>query len=140
MSRSAALLLFAIAVPAFGQAAKPERTLTGVWELKSVEIEGKPAPEKALPGLLKELGGVEIGMLYKFRKPTGEDPDADCVLNDFEAGYIYSSDIKDLLILSGVDGKPKKKFRFVVDFVGKNIRLRFKEKQKAVSMTFAPDA
>jgi hypothetical protein len=138
MYRIAALVLVLIVTPAFGQEAKSERTLTGVWELKSVEIEGKAAPEKALTGMLKDWGGIEIGMHYKFRRPKGDDDV--CVLNDLEAGYEYKADIKELLIIKWEgEGKPPKKLRFLVDFAGKNIKLRFKDKQKTVRMTFSPD-
>jgi hypothetical protein len=139
MSRSAAFFVVLIAIPAFAQAPKGERALTGVWVLKSVDIGGKPAAEQDLKALLKDHGGVELGMFYKFRKQPKEDEGL-CVLNNVEAEYDYSEPDKELVVLKFEgEGKPPKKQRFDVRFVDKNITLRFREQSKTVLMTFAPD-
>jgi len=133
-NRFAPLFVVMIAVPAFAQAPKSERTLTGVWVLKSVDIGGKSATDQALAGLLKNCGGVELGMFYKFREQPKRGMGI-CVFNNMQLEYNYSAPDKELVVEN--DGAPTK--RFDVKFVDKNMTLRFREPGKTVVMTFAPD-
>ena len=39
----------------------------GIWEMKSVTVDGTAATRAEMATLLKGFGGVEAGMVYKFR-------------------------------------------------------------------------
>jgi hypothetical protein len=105
---------------------------------RALIIGGKPAADRDRKGLLKDRGGVEVGLFSKFREPM-PGKDRSCVLNNVRAEYTYSEPDKELVVeIFQGDGKPEKTQRFDVKFVGKNITLRFREPGKTVVMTFAP--
>lgn len=134
-----ALLLVATAFQT--QAPKVEKSVVGIWVLKSVTIDGRDASKdaKELSALLVEHGGVEIGMTYKFRKDQG------CKLNDLGAGYVYTSETRDLLIEHTPEDGKEISQTFDVKFDGNNMKLMFKQKEKGkvrgknVAMIFAPE-
>ena len=131
------LFLAVAALPASAQAPKPERSIVGVWVLKSATVNGKTATNKDLAGLLKDFGGCELGMIYKFRK-SGSEGTVSCSLNDRELSYRLIPETKELAVETeddeGYHGQ-----MFGLKFIDKNMQLRFKEKDKVVLMLFTPD-
>jgi hypothetical protein len=134
-----ALFLVITAFSASPQAPAAEAPVIGVWVLKTATVNGKNATSKELTEFLKNHGGAEIGMMYKFRKKSGlaGEESYRCVLNDLEQNYEYKPETKEVVVLA--QDKTGKEYGqgFDVRFVQKNMKLRFKEKGKVVEMTFA---
>jgi hypothetical protein len=131
------LLFTAASLPARAQAPKDGRSIVGVWVLKSATVNGKTATDKELAGLLKDFGGCELGMAYKFRKAGGDG--LLCSLNDREGGYGLIPETKELSVLMVGPGNVEHNQTFGMKFIEKNLQLRFREKDKVVLMLFTSD-
>jgi hypothetical protein len=119
--------VFMIAVSLICQQAP---TPVGVWTLQSVKIDGRAATGKELHGLLKEHGGVEIGMLYRFRRDQG------CRLNELGAWYQFTPESKELLVEHTPEDGKEIGITFDVKFSEKDMKLSFKDKGKKVELLF----
>ena len=109
---------------------KPQPPVTGSWVLRTVTINGKPAAD--LSGILKDFGGCELGMVYKFRR------DSFGSVNDFPVYFEYAAETKEQLIMPK-EGDKDATAIFDTRMAGKNLQLRFKQGNKTVVMAFAPD-
>jgi hypothetical protein len=111
---------------------KPDAPVVGRWLMKSATVGGKTATAKDLIGLLKDLGGCELSMVWKFRK------DSFGSANDVGIYYEYSPETKEVTIQSD---DPEKHLTQVLDvkIVGKDMTMRFKEKGKTVVMLFVSE-
>ena len=112
---------------------KTDPTVVGIWVLKSAVIGGKAATTADLSGILKDYGGCEIGMDWKFKKENSAS------LNSLDGYYDFDAETKELVIGSLEEGKEDFQ-RFDVRFTGKSMSLRFKDKGKTVVLNFSPDA
>lgn len=132
------LSLIAVAttpLPVVAQATKTERSIHGNWVLKSVTIGGKsfPAGSKQLTTLLKNCGGVKIGMIYKIRRNNVIS------MNEKDTHYDYLPETKELDIEFADEKGEDSGMMMDVKFVDTNMKLSFKEKEKKVEMIFAPE-
>lgn len=120
---------------AVAQAPKTAQSIYGIWELKTVTINGKNVPKgaKELSEMLKLCGGLEIGMVYKIRRNHV------MTMNGKDCHFDYMEETKEFDIEfpneKGEDGG----MGMDVKLAGKNLKLSFKDRERKVEMTFAPD-
>ena len=130
--RTLTALMLALALAGPPQSPKPQPAITGVWMLKSATIGGKAATSKEMSGLLTGLGGVETGMVWRFRKPT-EEGEGGCDLNGVDAGYEIVPETRELILdAESKDGE----FKQILDLrlTDKNMRLRYRKGGKTVEL------
>ena len=122
-----AILLVAALLPTQGP--KTEGSVLGRWMLKSATVDGKAAKAGEMSGFLKKAGGIDAEMIYTFAKPNSEKETL-CHLNDVMAGYSYDLETRKLYVESGQKDH-EFEHTFDVTFKGKDMELRFKEKDQA---------
>jgi hypothetical protein len=133
-------VIASFAHPVASQEPKPERSMVGRWELKSVTVDGKNAPEgsKALAGLLEHAGGVEIGMLYRIGEKN-------IVMNGHSTEYGYEPKEMTMGIEYPNEKGEDSDLFFTVKFLEKKkLQLSYrdkkaKQKEKKVVLIFAPE-
>ena len=114
------------------------RPIVGVWILKAATINGRAATANDLSGLLAKHGGAELGMLYKFRPAEGDY--VGCSLNDVLQEYRYHYETKELIVKrEGNSEREEAQQAFDLRFVGKDMKLRFRESGKVIDLLFTPD-
>jgi hypothetical protein len=126
----AALMTLALA-QATGEPPQDNLPVAGLWELKSVTVNGRAATKPEMATLLKAFGGVEAGMAYKFRSNGFGS------MNGFGVFCQFFPETKELVVMSDQEGNDQEQ-PFDARLAGKTLRLGFRDGNRTVAMLFTP--